>query len=67
METMPVSVLVIDADSVSRNYLTAMLARMAIRFYQLGWAGRVLISAWRDKPEVIILDPDYPICLAWIW
>ena len=60
METMPVSVLVIDADSVSRNYLTAMLGKNGYSVLSAGLGREGLISAWRDKPEVIILDPDLP-------
>ncbi len=60
METTPVSVLVIDADSVSRNYLAAMLGKNGYSVLSAALGREGLISAWRDKPEVIILDPDLP-------
>jgi CheY-like chemotaxis protein len=60
MEHAPVSILVIDGDSTSRNYMSAMLQQkgFAVLTASLGREG--LISAWKDLPAVIILDPVLP-------
>ena len=60
METTPVSVLVIDADSVSRNYLAAMLRKSGYTVLTASMGREGLISAWRDQPGIIILDPALP-------
>jgi pilus assembly protein CpaE len=60
METTPVSVLVIDADSVSRNYLAAMLRKSGYTVITASMGREGLISAWRDQPGIIILDPALP-------
>jgi pilus assembly protein CpaE len=60
MDTTLVSVLVIDGDSVSRNYLAAMLGKSGYSVLSAALGREGLISAWRDKPGVIILDPDLP-------
>jgi len=55
-----ISVLVIDGDATSRNYLTVMLRKKgySILLASLGREG--LISAWKDQPDFIILDPVLP-------
>jgi pilus assembly protein CpaE len=60
METNLISVLVVDGDSASRNYLAAMLSKSgySVLLASLGREG--LISAWRDQPNIIILDPVLP-------
>jgi CheY-like chemotaxis protein/MinD-like ATPase involved in chromosome partitioning or flagellar assembly len=60
MNTKPISILVIDGDAVSRNYLAVMLRKSgyAILTATLGREG--LISAWKDRPDVIIFDPELP-------
>src|ERR1035437_4916204 len=60
METTPISVLVIDADSVSRNYLVAMLGKSGYKVLSASLGREGLISAWRDQPAIIILDPTLP-------
>lgn len=57
METQSISILVIDEDSASRIYLAAMLGKggYIVLLASLGREG--LIRAWRDKPDIIILDP----------
>lgn len=60
MDTKPISILVIDGDATSRNYLTDMLQKGGYLVFtaSLGHVG--LISAWRDQPDIIILDPVLP-------
>lgn len=60
MNTNPISILVIDGDAVSRNYLTVMLRKSgyAVLLAPLGREG--LISAWKDRPDIVVLDPELP-------
>jgi len=60
MDTKPVSVLVIDGDSASRNFLTAMLKKNGYTALSASLGREGLISAWRDQPNIIILDPVLP-------
>lgn len=63
METKPISILVIDADSASRNYLAVMLTKSGYTVLTASLGREGLISAWRDHPQIIILDsvlPDLP-------
>ncbi len=57
MNARPISILVIDGDTSSRNYLTVMLRKNGfnVLFASLGREG--LISAWKDHPDIIVLDP----------
>ena len=58
MNTKPISILVIDGDAASRNYLNVMLRKSgyAVLTASLGREG--LISAWKDRPDIIVLDPE---------
>ncbi|MFH1524113.1 MAG: response regulator [Chloroflexota bacterium] len=60
MEAKSISVLVIDGDSASRNYLSTILGKngYTVLLASLGREG--LIRAWRDNPDVIIFDPALP-------
>ncbi len=60
MEKRATSILVIDGDAASRNYLAAMLGKggYAVFLAPLGSDG--LILAWQDQPDIIILDPALP-------
>ena len=60
METTLISVLVIDGDSASRNYLAAMLNKSGYTVLSAALGREGLISAWRDQPSIIILDPTLP-------
>jgi pilus assembly protein CpaE len=60
METTLTSVLVIDGDSASRNYLAAMLTKSGYSVLSAAMGREGLISAWRDQPNIIILDPALP-------
>jgi pilus assembly protein CpaE len=60
METIPVSILVIDGDSASRNYLVTMLGKNGYTVLSAAMGREGLISAWRDQPKIIILDPALP-------
>ena len=56
MEPTLISILVIDGDSASRNYLGAMLVKSGYSVLSAGLGREGLISAWRDQPGIIILD-----------
>ena len=60
METHLISVLVIDADAASRNYLAVMLGKSGYSVLTAAMGREGLISAWRDQPRIIILDPALP-------
>jgi pilus assembly protein CpaE len=57
MDGVQLSILVIDEDPRSRNYLSALLTRQnhAVQAVSSGKEG--YITALRDRPDVIILDP----------
>jgi|SRR5271157_1595850 len=57
MEQPPPSILVIDPDAASRNYLSAMLAKSGYQVLVAPSGREGLISAWRDLPQVVVLDP----------
>ncbi len=60
MDTKPISVLVIDGDAASRNYLTVMLRKSGYTVLSASLGREGLISAWKDQPDIIILDPVLP-------
>ena len=60
MESTLISVLVIDADSASRKYLAASLSKSGYSALSAALGREGLISAWRDQPRIIILDPALP-------
>jgi CheY-like chemotaxis protein/MinD-like ATPase involved in chromosome partitioning or flagellar assembly len=60
MDIQPVSVLVIDGDAASRNYLTVVLRKSGYTVLSASLGREGLISAWKDHPDLIILDPVLP-------
>ncbi|HEY5270229.1 MAG TPA: response regulator [Anaerolineales bacterium] len=60
MDTKPISILVIDGDAASRNYLTVMLRKSGYTMLSASLGREGLISAWKDQPDIIILDPVLP-------
>ena len=51
------SILIIDADNVSLNYLTRIVKEQRYPVMGVGLGKEGLISAWRDRPDLIIFDP----------
>jgi pilus assembly protein CpaE len=50
-------ILIIDADAASRNFVGAALQKEEYKVLQVA-SGKVgLIVAWRDRPDLIIVDP----------
>lgn len=50
-------VLIIDADTASRNFIAAALHKEGHHILQAASGKEGLIVAWRDRPELIIVDP----------
>jgi MinD-like ATPase involved in chromosome partitioning or flagellar assembly/CheY-like chemotaxis protein len=50
-------ILVIDADVASRNFIARILAEQKYEVIQAGSGREGLISAWRDHPDLAIIDP----------
>ena len=61
MEPTPASsILVIDGDTASRNYLASMLKKNGYLVFSAALGREGLISAWRDLPKVILLESSLP-------
>jgi len=54
------TILVVDADPVSRNYVSAAIQKEGHRVLQTSSGKEGLIAAWRDHPHLIIAEPDLP-------
>ncbi len=50
-------ILIVDADIASRNFVAAALQKDGHHVLQAASGREGLILAWRDRPEVIIMDP----------
>jgi pilus assembly protein CpaE len=57
MDGKPVTILLIDADAASRNYLASMLTDKGYSMLSAPSGREGMIIAWRDHPNIIILDP----------
>ncbi len=60
METKPISILIIDSDPTSGNYLAVMLRKSGFSVLSTAVGREGLVLAWKDHPEIILLDPDLP-------
>ena len=60
MDATPASVLIIDGDSATRTYLANVLGKAGYTVYAATLGREGLVSAWRDHPDIIILDPVLP-------
>jgi len=58
METKPTSILIVDGDPASRNYLVTMLGKNGYMVLSASSGREGMISAWRDQPDMIVLDPS---------
>lgn len=50
-------ILVVDVDVASRNFIARKLAEQSYEVIQAGSGKEGLIFAWRDHPDLIIVDP----------
>ncbi len=60
MEPTPASILIIDGDAASRNYLAVMLGKSGYPVLTASLGREGLITAWKDHPAAIVLDPVLP-------
>ena len=51
------TILVVDGDLASRNYIATALQKEGHRVLQAASGKEGLIYAWRDRPDIIIADP----------
>ncbi len=59
MESAPLSVLLVDADPVSLNYLSGLLVKQEYNVQAASSAKVGYITALRDHPDVIVFDPSF--------
>src|SRR5271157_4587182 len=50
-------ILIIDSDAASRNFISAALQKEEFQILQATSGKEGLIFAWRDRPDLIIVDP----------
>ena len=53
-------ILITDADIASRNFIGAMLQKEGYQTLQAVSGKEGLVAAWRDRPDLIIIDPTTP-------
>lgn len=54
------TILVIDADIASRNFVVRTLQQQEHHVLQVSSGKEGLIAAWRDHPDLIIIEPSLP-------
>jgi pilus assembly protein CpaE len=54
------TILVVDADVASRNFVVRTLQQQQYNVLQVGSGKEGLIEAWRNLPDLIIIDPSLP-------
>jgi len=52
------TILVVDGDPASRNYIATTLQKEGHRVLQAASGKEGLIFAWRDHPDIIVAEPD---------
>ena len=60
MDPKSISILVIDGDAASRNYLVMVLGKSGYTILSASLGREGLVSAWQNQPNLIILDPALP-------
>jgi len=51
------SILVLDGNEASRNFLANILREKQFEIYEASSGKEALIFAWRDRPDLILFDP----------
>jgi CheY-like chemotaxis protein/MinD-like ATPase involved in chromosome partitioning or flagellar assembly len=54
------TILVVDGDLASRNYIATALQKEGHRVLQAASGKEGLIFAWRDRPDIVVADPNLP-------
>jgi CheY-like chemotaxis protein len=60
MDLTTISILVVDGDAASRNYLASLLVKEGYQVLTASLGREGLISAWKDQPGMIVFDPRLP-------
>ncbi len=50
-------ILIVDSDAASRNFIARKLHDLGFEILQAGSGKEGLISAWRDHPDMAVIDP----------
>ena len=50
-------ILIVDSDSASRNFIARKLQELDLDVLQAGSGKEGLILAWRDRPDMAVIDP----------
>lgn len=53
-------ILIVDSDTASRNFIARKLEELNYETLQTGSGKEGLIVTWRDRPDLVILDPAIP-------
>ena len=53
-------ILIVDTDVASRNFIARNLMAQKYEVIQAGSGKEGLICAWRDRPDLIVIDPTIP-------
>ncbi|MCC7116913.1 MAG: response regulator [Anaerolineales bacterium] len=53
-------ILIVDTDVASRNFIARNLVAQKYQVLQAGSGKEGLISAWRDRPDLIVIEPTVP-------
>lgn len=53
-------ILVVDADVASRNFIARTLQKQQHEIIQVSSGKEGLIIAWRDRPDLVIIEPSLP-------
>src|SRR6185436_19479616 len=53
-------ILIVDTDVASRNFIARTLQQQHHEVIQVATAKEGLILAWRDRPDLIIIEPAMP-------
>lgn len=56
----PKTILIIDKDTVTRKFLKHTLQEKGYTVHQAESGKEGLVIAWRDQPDVIVVDPNLP-------
>ncbi len=54
------TILIIDTDTTSRNFLANTLQQHQYNVLQASFGKEGLVYAWRDRPDLILVDPVLP-------
>jgi CheY-like chemotaxis protein/MinD-like ATPase involved in chromosome partitioning or flagellar assembly len=53
-------ILIVDPDAASRNFIARTLTARKYQVIQAGSGKEGLICAWRDRPDLVVVDPTLP-------